>query len=1178
MFYENEKQETTEIDTPEYFCVIYVLGRLVSVTIDVRTLGGAVIRDRGAWIPYHKTIVVFTVKPALTQTGPAFPRTFLHPKVSFVPATSSPTVRGGGSIQGVGKKVVGVRSRMGRATWSLCLLLLVAMTGVTTANSTEGHCRRSCRCFVDSDGFRSANCSTSAFHPHAGHQKSDHSVVSLYVHHNQRQYAFKLFPSMFKSFKSVKYLDLSNCSIGSLPNDVFAGLVYITEIDLSFNNIKHLNGAVFSSLRNLQCLRVRGNPLYISPWNAIVSKSLTELDMGYCSLQNVPADTFLKVGRVTRLYLDGNKLNTIGHIFPSGLSHLNLARNNIVNVPVEVLHSMTHLKTLDLSDNPINCTCHLLLLQDFYSGRGIAFTNEVACAYPPQYAGRRVSRINEDELCKDELFTKEGHINNIGYTSVYNLEASKKHGRHNMVYEPSVMADQPAPTDEETFLGDTEGFTYVDSKSEKEEDQEGENYEDETGDPTEYVSKASETAPPVEPEETDYSDSSMRFSDEVANSTANEPQNTTNFSTTNHDDSTTYSEHESPSDSTSDVGVSRPTPLAATVVSDASSEQETTSTSDETPSFHPEDIVEFTDLNNTLISRTAESLIQETPSYATNTSTESTEYTEEWSGDGESSLETGVTSSEDVSGETAMMNSTATESTEFLGSGAPDNSTEEGDTSGSPSETGEVTDSETTPTAEEILTTTPADITSSDNETESAVWTSSSNSTEDDSDFEFSAESTSETQPSSSDSTTTPETFNSEDISSATTEEDTETTTEEDDATTDSFTELTTEYFDHGLSSDSETSTTEESTDSVVLSSFSSTNLTEASSEEPSTTIENTTPLVTAEETTPLVTEEETTPKVTEEETTPIVTEDETTPIVTEDETTPAVSQEETTPAVIQEETSPIVTEEETSPIVTQEDTSPIVIQKENTTESTYIGEQETTNIPPSRVSAECVTGEETSSTAAPPFVPAVQEKVTTTSTEVAADDTTEAEVLAATVAEVGSSPTGGAFGNEEYRGTSVAKEEKGPAIGSYIVVGLIALLVLGLIVLAVFKSRRRRSGSPSKVRLPSDLESNPGTEMRDMDSLLPKPPENGVVKIVPRDYGEQQKPVNGDVKEETQPLSRHEDKDQLEGQPPSGQGEETEERPEQNGTVQKATARLTHLPEPKLQTPVFIHKPHPDE
>ena len=101
--------------------------------------------------------------------------------------------------------------------------------------------------------------------------------------------------------------------------------------------------------------------------------------------------------------LDGNRLQTLKYnSLPRGLIYLNIANNMMINVPIELLTSLTSLRRLDLSGNPINCTCPLMDLQDWFSGRGVTFDNEVICASPPQYAGRSWNEVNENELCITE--------------------------------------------------------------------------------------------------------------------------------------------------------------------------------------------------------------------------------------------------------------------------------------------------------------------------------------------------------------------------------------------------------------------------------------------------------------------------------------------------------------------------------------------------------------------------------------------------------------------------------------------------------------------------------------------------------------------------------------------------------------------------------------------------------
>lgn len=330
------------------------------------------------------------------------------------------------------------------------------LAGLLVAVEGARFCPQYCSCFTDPDGYVSANCSVEALG-----QVEPSQVEMLSFQPRLGGYPTHLAPRAFLAFRNVKFLWMVNCSVLDLPGQVFHGLQYVIRLDLSYNKIRHLNGAVFKSLGSLTTLKLRSNPLELTPWDAIVSDSLQELDLGYCGLRTIPYGTFVSVPRLSRLYLDGNQLRTFTYnTIPVGLRYINLSRNRISNVPTDVLSAMSNLRMLDLSKNPINCTCNLLVMQDWFSGQGIIFDNSVTCVEPSQYKGMRLSKINENELCTLEEVKRHRRINDIR-----SYRDSKSHRTHNMIRDPDLQSDQPNYQNDAEILFPDSGLTHMELSS-----------------------------------------------------------------------------------------------------------------------------------------------------------------------------------------------------------------------------------------------------------------------------------------------------------------------------------------------------------------------------------------------------------------------------------------------------------------------------------------------------------------------------------------------------------------------------------------------------------------------------------------------------------------------------------------------------------------------------------------
>uniref|UniRef100_A0A224XH61 Putative mucin 68d n=1 Tax=Panstrongylus lignarius TaxID=156445 RepID=A0A224XH61_9HEMI len=316
------------------------------------------------------------------------------------------------------------------------VLLVTWFVGICSVVSCPHHCQ----CYLD-EGLKTANCSGSALS--SPPQPSQIDVLNVRPHY--LGFRTRLSPKGFKTFHNIKYLNLSNTTVTTIPDDVFNGLNYIITIDLSYNKIKRLNGGVFKELITLQTLLLRGNPLLLTKSDdIIVSKSLRKLDMGYCGLRNIPVGTFAQVVSLTALFLDGNYIQIVDHhSLPSRLTYLNLAKNYIVNVPIVVLRSMKSLTRIDLSENSINCTCQLLLLQDTFSGQGRSFENDITCSAPKQFFGQKLSHINENHLCNLEFTKKQRLTNSIKYSG--DIPSNRKHNMIKPLHDDDygIQGDQP---------------------------------------------------------------------------------------------------------------------------------------------------------------------------------------------------------------------------------------------------------------------------------------------------------------------------------------------------------------------------------------------------------------------------------------------------------------------------------------------------------------------------------------------------------------------------------------------------------------------------------------------------------------------------------------------------------------------------------------------------------------
>lgn len=319
--------------------------------------------------------------------------------------------------------------------WRL-LVLVVVSCGYVAA------CPEGCSCNHD-QGVYSASCSVL---PYNGGK-----VEALTVQPSHpRTTPLELADGQFNQARHLKYLNLGNNSIYFIHKKAFYGVKGLVEIDLSYNFIEELDPMLFQHLSSLTTLTLRGNSIQLIPGVPfVVSNSIQHLDIGQCRLKSIPRGIFYGLKRLRYLSLDGNLLKSLKYnSLPKGLKYLNLSQNLIVNVPSEVLSSLSNLRRISLGENPINCSCSLMNLQDWLSGRGVIFEDNVVCALPQEYSGTSWSKVDENKLClaearRDEIslstpyskmfknkFTKDKYFQNENSYSEENLQSDQPHLIH----------------------------------------------------------------------------------------------------------------------------------------------------------------------------------------------------------------------------------------------------------------------------------------------------------------------------------------------------------------------------------------------------------------------------------------------------------------------------------------------------------------------------------------------------------------------------------------------------------------------------------------------------------------------------------------------------------------------------------------------------------------------------
>lgn len=256
-------------------------------------------------------------------------------------------------------------------------------------------CPDPCECFLNTNGLQSARCSELT-----PGQLPLPNIHVLFIESVSVEFPCDIPANVSTILPQLSFIYLNNCSLTNLPVDSFSGFSLLEEVDVSNNYLKVVDPSMFLMNKKLRYVNFQNNPLFLTAKPFLSSKSIWELDLSLCNLAELPFKMFKNLTSLKYLQLNDNRLETIAeNTLPNKLKTLNLAKNSIRIVPTNELIRLTQLKQIDLSKNPINCTCSLMGFQNWVSGKGEIFENEITCAYPRRYAGQNLLHVSQYDLC-----------------------------------------------------------------------------------------------------------------------------------------------------------------------------------------------------------------------------------------------------------------------------------------------------------------------------------------------------------------------------------------------------------------------------------------------------------------------------------------------------------------------------------------------------------------------------------------------------------------------------------------------------------------------------------------------------------------------------------------------------------------------------------------------------------
>lgn len=244
-------------------------------------------------------------------------------------------------------------------------------------------------------------------------------------------------------FPQLYSVSLKNCSLVHIPANSFRNLKVLREIDLSHNSLHAIDHSLFAANTELRRINLRHNPLDLGPRRLLSSDSIREADLASCDLGRIPVGVFAGLPNLRYLSLADNRLRTIrGDSLPNGLERLNLSGNAIVNVPTLELGRLKGLREVDLSRNPVNCTCQLANSRNRIFGKGAALQKTIRCFLPAKYAGYTLTEVSKHRMCDadgrgdEHLLFNRIHSSDDGY--LVGEPIGQSHGGDDFLFDVEI--------------------------------------------------------------------------------------------------------------------------------------------------------------------------------------------------------------------------------------------------------------------------------------------------------------------------------------------------------------------------------------------------------------------------------------------------------------------------------------------------------------------------------------------------------------------------------------------------------------------------------------------------------------------------------------------------------------------------------------------------------------------